>query len=500
MDDLWAKAGVTEAARRHVSQPARMFINGSFVEAFTGQTLDVFDPATNAKLTTIPRGSAEDVDLAVQAAKTAFEGGEWSRLSPYDRQGLLLKLADLLEADRLTMAQIETIDNGKPLNEAFIDVDGTVRFFRYVAGWATKIDGRTPNHSAGIDVFGFTRRKPIGPVGAITPWNFPLSMAGWKLAAPLAVGCPVVLKPAELTSLSALRLAELAQEAGFPNGAVNIVTGLGGEAGAALSTHPDLAKLAFTGSTSVGLQIAKCAAQGAKPATLELGGKSPMIVFGDCDPDYAVNGTAGGIFFNQGQVCTAGSRLYIHKSIYDEVVEGLGRYADAIRLGPGLATNVDMGPLISPTQTDRVVSYINSGSEERARPVTQNTVLPEGNGNFIRPVVFADTDHNMRIVKEEIFGPVLACAPFSDEDEAIRLANDSCYGLAASVWTNNLTRAHRSLDQLDAGILWANTHNPIDPSLPFGGIKLSGYGREMGPEQLDSYLTTRSVWIQLPKI
>lgn len=499
MDDLWAKAGVTEAARRHVSQPARMFVDGAFVEALSGDTLDVFDPATNAKLTTIPRGRSEDVDLAVRAAKSAFEGGAWSRLNPTDRQGLLLRLADLLEADRLTMAQIETIDNGKPLHEALIDVDGTVCFFRYMAGWATKIDGRTPNHSAGAAVLGFTRRKPIGPVGAITPWNFPLSMAGWKLAAPLAVGCSVVLKPAELASLSALRLAELIQEAGFPNGAVNVVTGLGNEAGAALAGHPNLAKLAFTGSTAVGLEIARNAAQGAKPATLELGGKSPMIVFGDCDPDFAIDGTAGGIFFNQGQVCTAGSRLYIHKSIYDEVVEGLGRYADAIRLGPGLAADVDMGPLISPQQKTRVAGFIADGLAEGARPVTSNTLPQAGNGNFVRPVVFADTDHKMRIVREEIFGPVLACAPFSDEDEAIRLANDSAFGLAASVWTNDLSRAHRSLDRLDAGILWANTHNPIDPSLPFGGIKLSGYGREMGPEQLDSYLTTRSVWIQLPK-
>jgi len=486
-----------EKADAFVGQQHLLFVDGAFVPSESREHICVENPATGSKICSIARANAADVDRAVSAAQRAFDSGAWSKTTPTDRQSFLLKLADALEDDREVMARIETIDNGKPLSEALIDVDGTVRFFRYMAGWATKIGGRTPNHSAGSQVFGYTQKRPIGPVGAITPWNFPLSMAGWKLAAPLAAGCSIVLKPSELTSLSTLRLANLIDAVGFPPGAVNIVTGYGAEAGAALIEHDGIAKLAFTGSTNTGQMVAHAAAQQVKPSTLELGGKSPMVVFDDCDPAEIAHGLASAIFFNQGQVCTAGSRLYVQRAIYDDVVQHVATIADEIQLGCGLATTTAMGPLISSQHHQRVSSYIQKGDASSARRVTSNLDNPGTKGHFIRPVVYADVDPNAAIAREEIFGPVLSCAAFDTEEEAIALANDSKFGLAASVWTNDLHRAHKTLNQLEAGILWANTHNPIDPSLPFGGVKLSGYGREMGPEQLDSYLTTHSVWIQM---
>jgi phenylacetaldehyde dehydrogenase len=486
---------ITTEARAFVRAKRRMFIDGEFVDAADGAVIDLLNPATGAQLTTVPRGGAHDVDRAVTAAARALQQGVWAGCAPAERQAALLRVADHLERDRTTVAQIESIDNGKPISEALIDVDGAASVIRYMAGWATKIDGRSFTLSGSRNVMAYTRQEPIGVVGAIIPWNFPLGMAAWKLAAPLAVGCSVVLKPSELACLSVLRLAEHIHAAGIPRGVVNIVTGFGEEAGARLSEHPGVNKLAFTGSTAVGRTVAENAARRVAPVTLELGGKSPMIVFDDCDVEKIIPGLAAGIFFNQGQVCTAGSRLYVHDALYKKVVEGIGRYADEIVVGSGQNPLSRMGPLISAKQRSDVLGYISSGDEEGARRMTRADSVLDSAGFFVRPTVFADVANDMRIAREEIFGPVLSCASFATTEEAISLANDTQYGLAASVWTKSLSRAQTVVAGLQAGTVWINTHNPVDAALPFGGVKGSGYGRELGPEQLNAYLTTKSVWV-----
>jgi phenylacetaldehyde dehydrogenase len=476
---------ITAEARAFVGAKRRMLIDGEFVDAADGAVIDVLNPATGAQLTTVPRGRTPEVDRAVAAAARALREGVWARCAPAERQAGLLRVADRLERDRLTMAQIESIDNGKPISEALIDVDGAASVIRYMAGWATKIDGRSFALSGLRNVMAYTRQEPIGVVGAITPWNFPLGM----------VGCSVVLKPSELACLSVLRLAEHVLAAGIPRGVVNIVTGFGEEAGGRLSEHPGVDKLAFTGSTAVGRIVAANAARRVAPVTLELGGKSPMIVFDDCDVEKIIPGLAGGIFFNQGQVCTAGSRLYVQDALYDDVVAAVGRYADQMVVGCGQDPTSQMGPLISAKQRSVVLDYISSGDEEGARRVTRADSVEDSSGFFVRPTVFADVGNGMRIAREEIFGPVLSCAPFSTTEEAISLANDTAYGLSASVWTKSLSRAQTVVAGLQAGTVWINTHNPVDAALPFGGVKGSGYGRELGPEQLNAYLNTKSVWV-----
>jgi phenylacetaldehyde dehydrogenase len=492
VQDIFA---ITAEARAFVGAKRRMFIDGELVDAADGAVIDVLNPATGAHLTTVPRGRAPDVDRAVAAAARALQEGVWARCAPAERQAALLRVADRLERDRLTVAQIESIDNGKPISEALIDVDGAAGVIRYMAGWATKIDGRSFALSGSRNVMAYTRQEPIGVVGAIIPWNFPLGMAAWKLAAPLAVGCSIILKPSELACLSVLRLAEHIRAAGIPRGVVNIVTGFGEEAGGRLSEHPGVNKLAFTGSTAVGRTVAGNAARRVAPVTLELGGKSPMIVFDDCDVEKIVPGLAAGIFFNQGQVCTAGSRLYVQDALYNDVVEALGRYADEIVVGSGQDPLSQMGPLISAKQRSVVLGYISSGDEAGARRMTRTDPVLDSAGFFVRPTVFADVANSMRIAREEIFGPVLSCAPFSTTEEAISLANDTAYGLSASVWTKSLARAQTVVADLQAGTVWINTHNPVDAALPFGGVKGSGYGRELGPEQLNAYLSTKSVWV-----
>ncbi len=419
-----------------------------------------------------------------------------------ERGRLIWKLGDLLEEHGDEFAELETLDNGKPLAVArAADVPLAVDLFRYMAGWATKLHGQTIPISVpympGSEFFSYTAREPIGVVGQIIPWNFPLLMAAWKLGPALAAGCTVVLKPAEQTPLSSLRLGELIEEAGFPAGVVNIVTGLGETAGAALAAHPDVDKVAFTGSTEVGRLIVEAAGKSnLKKVTLELGGKSPNIVLADADLSAAIPGAASAIFFNHGQCCCAGSRLYVQKSIYDEVVEGVAHLAREIRLGSGFDAATQMGPLVSQEQLERVCSYIDAGVRDGAQLVTGGKRAGE-RGYFVEPTVFAGTQQSMKIVQEEIFGPVVAAMPFDDPDEVLSLANDSTYGLAAAVWTRDVTKAHRLARRLKAGTVWINCYNIFDAALPFGGYKESGWGREMGQAAVELYTETKAVTTRL---
>jgi phenylacetaldehyde dehydrogenase len=482
------------AASDFLARSRRLFIGGQWIDAISGATFTTLDPATEQRIADVASGGGEDIDRAVAAARIALEEGAWPRLKPADRQNLLLKLADLILDSRQPLAELETLDNGKPLHESYGSVDDTIAYVRYMAGWATKIDGRVTTASAGGQPFTFTTKEPVGVVGAIIPWNFPISMAAWKIVPALVTGCTIVLKPAEQTPLTALLLAELIESAGYPAGVVNVVTGLGSEAGAALANHKGINKLAFTGSTRVGQSIAEAAARNLVRVTLELGGKSPVIVLGDCPSRKAATGAAAAIFYNQGQICCAGSRIYIQRSIYDNVVAEIAELANAITLAPGFDKHCDMGPLISRRQQHAVLSHIESGLAEGATLAAGGDARPS-TGYFVRPTVLADTTNEMRVVREEIFGPVLVAAPFDQPEDAVRLANDTVYGLGASIWSNDLGKVMEMVPQIQAGNIWVNTHNLVDPSLPFGGVKASGHGRELGPEQLDSYLNTKSIWI-----
>lgn len=487
---------LSPAVREFTSTPRRMLIGGDWVAATSGATLEVIDPATEQVLTTVPAGTAEDIGRAVAAARATFDSGAWSELYPAERERRLLRLADLLEARAQEFAEIESLDNGKPVTMArLVDVGAAVAFLRYMAGWATKIEGSTVDVSPpfpGAKTFAFTRKEPVGVVGAIIPWNFPLLMAVWKSAPALAAGCTVVLKPAEQTPLTALRFAELALEAGIPPGALNVVTGLGEQAGAALAAHPGINKIAFTGSTAIGKRIGHAAIENMTRMSLELGGKSPMIVLADANVEAAVEGLAGGIFFNHGQVCTAGSRLYAHRKVFDRVVAGIAAVAKHMKLGPGLDPATQMGPLVSREQRDRVCGYIATGLAEGAQAAAGGAAAP-GPGYFVQPTVLTHTREDMRVVREEIFGPVLVASPFDDIDEAVRLANATRYGLAASIWSNDLSAVHRLIPRLQAGTVWVNAHNAVDAALPFGGFKESGIGREMAWGNIEMYTETKSV-------
>ncbi len=481
--------------RSFLNKNHQLLIDGNWQDATDRQTFAIENPADGDTLSQVAKGGAADIDKAVKAARKAFEG-PWSKLSASARGRMIWKLADLIEQNLDELAQLESLDNGKPLTIATAaDVPLAADIFRYMAGWTTKICGKTfplsVAYTPGTEYQAYTSKEPVGVVGQIIPWNFPLLMAAWKLAPALAAGCTVVLKPAEQTPLSALRLGELIQEAGFPAGVVNIVTGFG-DAGAHLAQHPDVDKVAFTGSTEVGRSIVQAAAGNLKKVTLELGGKSPNIIFDDADLDLAIPGAAHAIFFNHGQCCCAGSRLFIHEKVYDRVLDGIAKLAQSIQLGHGIDPKTQMGPLVSREQLDRVCSYVKAGTEQGAKIVVGGKALDKA-GYFMQPTVLSHTTPDMKVVREEIFGPVVVAIPFSDMDDLIAQANDSEYGLAAGIWTQDVKKAHQVSARLKAGTAWINCYNIFDAALPFGGYKQSGWGREMGEEALNLYLETKSV-------
>lgn len=487
--------------RAYLDRAHTHIIGGERPPAASGKTLGVTDPATGAVIAHVPAGGAADVDAAVTAARAALDG-PWAALTPAERQRLLLRLADLIERDGEELAQLETVNNGKSITlSRMIEVGGSVEFLRYMAGWATRLEGSTLNVSirapGAARYHAYTVREPVGVVGAIVPWNFPLGMAVWKIGPALACGCTVVLKPAEETPMTALRLGELCLEAGIPPGVVNVVTGTGHEAGAALAAHPGVDKIAFTGSTEVGKLVGAAAVARMARFSLELGGKSPMIMFPDMD--LGLSGLAAnlGIFFNQGQVCTCGSRLYIHASIFDRVVADVSGIARSLKMGGGLIPENQINPLVSAQQQKRVLGFVERALENGAEALS-GAAAGDGPGFFVKPTLLIDTRDDMEIVQEEVFGPVAVAMPFTDVDEVIARANATRYGLGASVWTRDLATAHTVAARVKAGTVWVNTHNVLDPSMPFGGYKESGIGREHGSAVLDHYLETKSVCIALP--
>jgi len=478
-------------------RPGRLIINGEAVDAASGRTFTTTNPATEAPICDVAEAGPEDVDRAVAAARAAFDTGPWPKMKPSERQRLLWKLGELVEKNADEIARLETLDNGKPLFESRqVDVPMVVNTFQYFAGWATKLAGETlPVHPA---FFTYTLREPLGVIGAIIPWNFPMIMAGWKCAPALAAGNTVVLKPAELTPLTAIRIGELALEAGLPPGVLNVLPGKGSIAGEAMVKHAGIDKISFTGSTDVGKRIMRTAADTMKKLTLELGGKSPNIVFADADLDAALRGATAGIFYGKGEVCAAGSRLLVESSIYDEFVAKLADRAKKMAPADPLDPKTRLGALVSRDQMDKVLGYVDIGRKEGARVVAGGERAPvNGKGWFVQATVLDGVDNAMRVAQEEIFGPVLAVIRFDGVDEAVKLANAVDYGLAAGVWTQNVKKAHSVSRRLQAGTVWVNMYNFYDAGMPFGGTKQSGFGRDLGPECLRDVTQAKSVWISV---
>jgi acyl-CoA reductase-like NAD-dependent aldehyde dehydrogenase len=476
--------------------PGRLYIGGEWVDAASGATFEVEDPAREEVLTTVAEAEAADVDHAVRAAREAFEGGEWRKMTARQRGKLLWRVAERLEERKDEFARVETLNNGKPLFESGIDMAMTIQTFEYYAGWTTKIEGETIPVSVPYQ-FNYTLREPIGVVGAIVPWNFPLMLASWKVAPALAAGCTVVLKPAPETPLTALLLADVASEVGLPPGVLNVVPGGGSTAGEALVSHPGVDKIAFTGSTEVGVRVAKVAADTVKRVSLELGGKSPNIVFADADLPIAAKGALNGIFYGKGEVCAAGSRLLVEGAAHDQVIDMVAQGAAGLQVGDPLEKGTRIGAVVSEKQMETVLGYIEVGVQEGAEVVAGGGRADLRPGYFVEPTVFDGVQPDMTIAREEIFGPVLATLTFDDVDEAIERANDAMYGLAAAVWTSDIKKAHYVASRLKAGTVWINTYNLYDPASPFGGYKQSGYGRDLGRHALEQYTQVKSVWVDL---
>ncbi len=497
-----ARPGVSAALAKWLARPKRNLIGGDWLEAASGRTFEVFNPADGSVIDRAPDSKKEDINRAVAAARKAFEEGPWRRLTPSERGKVVWRVGDLILKHADQLAELESLDNGKPRSVARVaDVPLAADLFHYMAGWATKIEGNTipisVPYAPGARFHAFTAREPIGVVGQIIPWNFPLLMAAWKLGPALAAGNCVVLKPAEQTPLSALRLGELLLEAGLPEGVVNIVTGFGETAGAALAAHEDVDKVAFTGSTEVGKIILRAAAGNLKKVSLELGGKSPNVIFKDTENlPAAIDGAANAIFFNHGQCCCAGSRLFVERDVFEEVVAGVAERAKQIKLGPGLDSETQMGPLVSDEQLQRVTRYMKQGRQSGACFLTGGGRAGD-RGYFVQPTVVRDVKPKTSIVKEEIFGPVLVAEKFSELEDVIPRANETPYGLAAGIWTRDIAKAHRVAEALKAGTVWINCYNIFDAALPFGGYKQSGWGREMGHEALELYTETKAVVIGL---